>query len=212
MVVYNSFSEKRFFGIDKISICKQKTKSSQQILCLEWKYDNEGKYFKYRVRVLGKRFKFELRYLWFEEEGDFIRVDKNISKIRGKLVSKYMFDEGQYYEFSFSDELESITRKKRRFISGMFDQNVKYRFFYMLLMSLKRARVFYLGYFFRKRQISWKLEYNQDVRRFKRYENFEDYTFDFDNYYVSHDDNQEYIEYGSYLGDSYFSFLYFKMF
>lgn len=212
MAVYNSSPEKRPLGTDKISTCKQKTKSSQQTLCSEWKHDNEGKYSKHRVRAPGKRSKSELRYSWLEEEGDSIRVDKNISKTRGKLAPKHMLDEGQYHESSSSDELESTTRKKRRLTSGMFDQNVKYRPLHMPSMPPKRARAFYLGYFSRKRQTPWKSEYNQDVRRFKRYENSEDYTLDSDNYYVSHDDNQEHIEYGSYLGDSYSSSLYFKMF
>ncbi|XP_028628985.1 A-kinase anchor protein 17B [Grammomys surdaster] len=212
VAVFNSSPEKRPLGTEKISTCKQKSRSSQQTLCSEWKHDSEEKYSKHKVRAPGKRSKYELRYSWLEDECNSIRVDKNVSKTRGKLAPKYMLDEGYYHESSSSDELENTTRKRRRLTSSMFDQNMKYRPLHMPLMPPKRARALYLGYFSRKRQNPWKSEYNQDVRRFKRYESSEDYMLDSDNYYVSHDDNQEHNEYGSYLGDGYSDSLYFKMF
>ncbi|XP_052027065.1 A-kinase anchor protein 17B [Apodemus sylvaticus] len=212
VAVYDSSQDKRPLGTDKVSTCKQKPRSSQQTLCSEWKHDSEEKYSKHRVRAPGKRSKYELRDSWLEDECDSIRVDKNISKTRGKLAPKYMLDEGYYHESSSSDELENTTRKRRRLTSSMFDQNVKYRPLPMPLMPPKRAKAFYLGYFSRKRQNPWKSEYNQDGRRFKRYENSEDYMLDSDNYYVNPDDNQEHIENGSYAGDSYSGSLYFKMF
>lgn len=212
VAVYHSSPDKRPLGTDRISTCKQKTRSSQQTLFSERKHDSEEKYSKHKVRAPGKRSKYELRYSWLEDECDSVRVDKNGSQTRGKVAPRHMFDEGYYHESSSSDELENTTRKRRRHSSSMFDQNVKYRPLPMPLMPPKRARAFYLGYFSRKRQNPWKSEYNQDVRRFKRYESSEDYMLDSDNYYVSHDDNQEHIEYGSYLGDSYSGSLYFKMF
>ncbi|XP_012978240.1 A-kinase anchor protein 17B [Mesocricetus auratus] len=211
VAVYNSSPERRPLGTDKIITCKQKTRSSQQTLYSEWKHDTEEKYSKHKVRAPGKRSKYELRYSWLEDECDSVQVDKNISKTREKIAPKYMLDEGYYHESSSSDELESITRKRRRLTGSMFGQNVNYRPIHMPLMPPKRARAFYLGYFSRKRQNPWKAEYNQDVRRFKRYESSEDYMLDSGNYYVSRD-NQEHIEYGSYLGDSYSGSLYFKMF
>ncbi|EGV98371.1 Splicing factor, arginine/serine-rich 17B [Cricetulus griseus] len=211
VAVYNSSPEKRSLGTDKIITCKQKSRSSQQTLYSEWKHDTEEKCSKQKDRASGKRSKYELRYSWLEDECDAIQVDKNISKTREKMAPKYMLDEGFYHESSSSDELESITRKRRRVTGSMFGQNVNYRPLPMPLMAPKRARAFYLGYFSRKRQNPWKSEYNQDVRRFKRYESSEDYMLDSGNYYVSHD-NQEHIEYGSYLGDSYSGSLYFNMF
>ncbi|CAH6779945.1 Akap17b [Phodopus roborovskii] len=212
VAVYNSSPEKRPLGTDKIVTCKQKTRSSQQTLYSEWKHDTEEKYSKHKVRAPGKRSKYELRYSWLKDECASIQVDRNISKSREKIAPKYMLDEGYYHESSSSDELENITRKRRRVTGTMFGQNLKYRPFHMPLMPPKRARAFYLGYFSRKRQNPWKSEYNQDVRRFKRYESSEDYMLDSGNYYVSHDDSQAHIEYGSYLGDSYSGSLYFKMF
>lgn len=212
VAVYNSSPEKRPLGTDRIGRGKQKTRSSQQTLYSEWKHDSEEKYSKHKIRAPGKRSKYELRYSWLEDECDSVRVEKNVSKTRGKVAPKYMCDEGYYRESSSSDEAENTTRKRRRLSSSVFDQNVKYRPLPMPLMPPKRARAFCLGYFSRKRQNPWKSDYNQDVRRFKRYESSEDYMLDPDNYYVSHDDNREHIEYGRYLGDSYSGSLYLKMF
>ncbi|XP_049977898.1 A-kinase anchor protein 17B-like isoform X1 [Alexandromys fortis] len=212
MAGYDSSPERRPLDTDKIMTCRQKTRSSQQALNSEWKPDSEEKRFRHRVRAPGKRSKYELRYSWLEGAWDSIRVDKNTGKTREKIDPSPVFDEGYYHESSSSDELESISRKRRRVTGSMFGQNVKYRPLYMPLMPPKRARAFYLGYFSRKRQNSWKSEYNQAVRRFKRYGSPEDYTLDAGHYYVGHDDNQDHIEYRGYLGDSYSGSLYLKMF
>ncbi|XP_015842590.1 A-kinase anchor protein 17A isoform X1 [Peromyscus maniculatus bairdii] len=212
VAVYSSSPEKRPLGTDKIMTCKQKSRPSQHTWYSECKRESEEESSKHKVRAPGERSKYALSYSWLEDECDSVRVDKNTSKPREKIAPKSMFDEGYYHESSSSDELESIARKRRRVTGGAFGQNMKYRPFHMPLMPPKRARAFYLGYFSRKRQNPWKSEYNQDVRRFKRYESSEDYMLDSGNYYVSPDDNQEHIEYGSYLGDSYTGSLYFKMF
>ncbi|XP_041502540.1 A-kinase anchor protein 17B-like [Microtus oregoni] len=207
MAVYDSSPERRPLDTDKIITCRQKTRSSQQALNSAWKPDSEEKRFRHRVRAPGKRSKYELRYSWLEGGWDSIRVHKNTGKTREKIDPSPVFDEGYYHESSSSDELESISRKRRRVTGSMFGQNVKYRPLYMPLMPPKRARALYLGYFSRKRQNSWKSEYNQAVRRFKRYG-----MLDAGHYYVGHDDNQDHIEYGGYLGDSYSGSLYLKMF
>ncbi|XP_026645944.1 A-kinase anchor protein 17B isoform X2 [Microtus ochrogaster] len=207
MAVYDSSPERRPLDTDKIITCQEKTRSSQQALNSEWKPDSEEKRFRHRVRAPGKRSKYELQYSWLEGEWDSIRVDKNTGKTREKIDPSPVFDEGYYHESSSSDELESTSRKRRRVTGRMFGQNVKYRPLYMPLMPPKRARALYLGYFSRKRQNSWKSEYNQAVRRFKRYG-----MLGAGHYYVGHDDNQDHIEYGRYLGDSYSGSLYLKMF
>ncbi|KAL1766617.1 A-kinase anchor protein 17B [Sigmodon hispidus] len=207
VTVYNSSPEKRPLGT-----CKQKTRSNQQTSYSERRHDSEEKYSKHKVRAPRKKSKSEQRYSCPEDEYDSIQIDKNTSKTRENIAPKSTFDEGYYHESSSSDEFESIARKRRRVTDSMFDQNVKYRPLHMPLMSPKRAGAFHLGYVSKKRQNPWKSEYNQDVRRFKRYEDSEDYMLDSGNHYVSHDDSQEHIEYGSYLGDSYSDSLYFKMF
>lgn len=212
MAIYDSSPEQRPLDTDKIMTCRQKTRSSQQALNSEWKPDSEEKLSRHRVRAPDKKSKNELRYSWLEGECDSIRVDKNTGKTREKIDPNPVFDEGYYHESSSSDELESISRKRRRVTGSLFGQNVKCRPLHMPLMPPKHARAFYLGYFSRKRQNSWKSEYNQDIRRFKRHDSSEDYMLDAGHYYVGHDDSQDHIEYGGYLGDSYSGSLYFKMF
>ncbi|XP_050998552.1 A-kinase anchor protein 17B-like [Acomys russatus] len=210
--VSTSSPDKRLLDTDKIITCKQKTKSSQQTLYSEGKDDHEERSSKQKVRARSKRSKYGLSYSSLEDDCDSTRVD-NMSNTRENLGPRSMIDEGYYHESTSSDELESTLRKRRRVTSNTFGQNVKYRPLHMPLMPPKHAGAFYLGYFSRKRQNPWKPEeYNQDLRRFKRYERSEDYMLNSDNYYISHDDNQEHIEYGSYLGGSYSNSLYFKMF
>ncbi|CAO2622696.1 A-kinase anchor protein 17B [Lemmus lemmus] len=212
VAAYDSSPERRPLDTDKIMTCQQKTRSSQQALNSEWKHNREEKQSRHKVRAPGQKAKCELRYSWLDGECDSIRIDKNRSKTREKIDPKPAFDEGYYYESSSSDELESITRKRRRDTGSMFGQNVEYRPVYMPLMPPKRARAFYLGYFSRTRQNSWKSEYNQDGRRFRRYDGSEGYMLDAGHYYVSHDNNQQCIQYGGYLGDRFARSLYFKMF
>ncbi|XP_004872211.1 A-kinase anchor protein 17B isoform X1 [Heterocephalus glaber] len=210
VTIYRSSPKEETLDNDEIITCKQKSRSSQQTLHSEWKHDGEGKYSKYKLGTPGKRSKYEPRYSWLEDESSSIRDEKSNSKKREKLTSNYLFEEGYYHEFSSSDQLKEITRKKRRVSGRILDHKVNYRPSYVPITSSKSSNALYLGYFPKRRDSSWKSEYNQDARRLKRHENSKDFMLNSD-YYIRRN-SHEHIDYGSYLGNDYTSPLYFQMF
>ncbi|XP_004442315.2 PREDICTED: A-kinase anchor protein 17B-like [Ceratotherium simum simum] len=211
VATYDSFPEKASLDADEIVTCNREIRSSQQTLYSKWKHDGEEKYSKYKLQRPGKRSKYEVRYSWLESENNSIRDWESNSIKREILAPKYLFDEGYYRQSSSSGLLDDITRKRRRFSNSTFDQKVNYRPSYVPITSSKNANAFYLGNIPKRRETPWKSEYNQDARRFKRYENSQDFMLNSDNYYIRQS-SQGHIDYGSYLGNNYTSSLYFQMF
>ncbi|XP_003797082.1 A-kinase anchor protein 17B [Otolemur garnettii] len=191
--------EKGPLDAHEIITCEQATRSSQETVSPEGKHDDEENYSKHKLRVPGKKAKYELYEL--EGESNFTRDEKN-SKKREKLAPTYLFDEGYYHEHSSSNPIENITRKKRRLSGHSFDQKVNYRPSSVPMPSLKSANAFYLCDFPTSGETLWQSEGNQEVRKFKRHENSEDFMLNSDGYYVRHD-SQEHVDYGSYLGNNY---------
>ncbi|KFO19701.1 A-kinase anchor protein 17B isoform X2 [Fukomys damarensis] len=210
VATYHSSPEEGTLDNDEVIACKQKSRSSHQTLHSEWKHDGKEKYSKYKLRTPGKRSKYEPRCSWLEDESSSIR-DENNSKKREKLTSSYLFEEDYYHEFSSSDQLEEITRKKRRVSGSILDHKVNCRPSHVPTPSSKSANALYLGYYPKRRESSWKSEYNQDARRLKKHENSKDFMLNSDNYYIRHNSNKH-IDCGSYLGNNYTSSLYFQMF
>ncbi|KAM6143757.1 A-kinase anchor protein 17B-like [Erethizon dorsatum] len=212
VAIYHSSPKEGTLDNDKIITCEQKSMSSQQTLHSEWKHDGEEKYSKYKLKTPGKRSKYEPRRSWLEDESSSIRDEKSNSKRREKLTSSYLFDEGYYHEYSSSDQLEEITRKRRRVGGSILEHKVNYRPSHVPMTSSQSANAFYLGSFPKRRESSWKSEYNQGARRLKKRENSKDFMLSSDNYYIRHNSHDEHIDCGSYLGNNYTSSLYFQMF
>ncbi|XP_066879243.1 A-kinase anchor protein 17B-like isoform X1 [Kogia breviceps] len=206
----DSSPEEGSLDTDEIITCDSEIRSSQQTLYSEWKHEEE-KYSKYELRKPGKRSNYELRCSWLEGENNSIRDEKSNSRKREILAPKYLFDESYHHESSASDQLDTVTRKRRRFSDSTFDQKVNYRPFHVPITSSKSANASSLGDFPKRREAPRKSEYNQDARRFKRYESSEDFMLNSDNYYIRRN-GQEHIDYGSYLGNNHTSSLYFQMF
>ncbi|XP_008569456.1 PREDICTED: A-kinase anchor protein 17B-like [Galeopterus variegatus] len=203
-----SSPEKVPLDIDKIITHEQETRSSQQTLYSECKHDSEEKDSKCKLRTPGKRSKYELKCSWLEGESNSFRDEKNNSKKRRKRSPESLFDEGYHLESSSSDLLEGIVRKKR-FSGSTFDQRVNCGPSHVPITS-KSANASYLGDFPKRRETSWKSEYNQDARRLRKHENSEDFMFNSDNYYIRHN-SQEHVDYESYLGNNYADSSYFQM-
>jgi hypothetical protein len=147
---------------------------------------------------------------WLGDENSSLRDEKNNSKNRGKLSSKYLFDEGYSYESSSSNQLEDIPRKRRRASSSTLDQEVDYRPSHVPTTPSKSANV-RLGYFPQRRETPQKSDYNQNTRRLKVHDSSKDFMFDSDNYYFRRI-SQEDINYEGYLGNSDTSSSNFQMF
>ncbi|XP_068389574.1 A-kinase anchor protein 17B-like [Eschrichtius robustus] len=205
VATHDSSPEKGSLDADEIITCDPEIRSSQQTLYSEWKHEEE-KYPKYELRKPGKRSNYELRCSWLEGENNSIRDEKSNSKKREILAPKYVFDKSYHHKSSASDQLDTVTRKRRRFSDSTFDQKVNYRPFHVPRTSSKSADASYLGDFPKRREVPWKSEHNQDARRFKRYENSEDFMLNSDNYYIRRS-SQEHIDDGSYLGNNYTSSL-----
>ncbi|XP_073919960.1 A-kinase anchor protein 17B isoform X2 [Castor canadensis] len=210
VTAYRSSPEKGTLDTDEIVTCKQKTRSSQQTSYSEWKHENEEKYSTYNLRTPGKRSKYEVKCSWLGDENSSLRDEKNNSKNRGKLSSKYLFDEGYSYESSSSNQLEDIPRKRRRASSSTLDQEVDYRPSHVPTTPSKSANV-RLGYFPQRRETPQKSDYNQNTRRLKVHDSSKDFMFDSDNYYFRRI-SQEDINYEGYLGNSDTSSSNFQMF
>ncbi|XP_059943993.1 A-kinase anchor protein 17B-like [Mesoplodon densirostris] len=175
-----SVAEKGSLDTDEIIICDPEIRSSQQTLYSEWKHEEE-KYSKYELRKPGKRSNYELRCSWLEGENNSIRDKKSNSKKREILAPKYLFDKSYHHESSASDQLDTVTRKRRRFSDNTFNQKVKYRPFHVPITSSRSANASYWGDFRKRREAPQKSEYNQEGRRFKRYEHSEDFVLNSDN-------------------------------
>ncbi|XP_077609204.1 A-kinase anchor protein 17B-like [Crocuta crocuta] len=210
VTTYKSSPEKRSLDANEITTSDQELRSSPQTWCSEWNHDGEESYSKYKLWKLAKRSKYELTCSWLENANSFMR-DENDSKQNEMLAPKYLFDKGYYRGSSPRDLLDDMTRKRRRFDDSTFDQNVNYRPSHVPTASSNSTNVFYLGDFPQRREIPWRPEYNQEVRSFKRHENFNDFMLNSDKYYIR-ENNQEPMDYGSYLRTSYTSPLYFQMF
>ncbi|XP_005410504.1 PREDICTED: A-kinase anchor protein 17B-like [Chinchilla lanigera] len=211
MVIYHSSPKEGTLDNDEIITCEQKSRSSQQTVHSEWEHDGEEKYSKYKLRTPGKRSKYESRCSWLEEESSSRRDEKNNSKKREKLKSSYLFDGGCYHESSSSDQLDEITRKRRKVSGSVLDHKANYRPSHVPVTSSKSANAFYLGCFPKRRESSWKSEYNQGARRLKKHENSKDFMLSSDNYHIRRN-SHEHIDCGGYLGNSDTSPLYFHMF
>ncbi|XP_023441612.2 A-kinase anchor protein 17B isoform X1 [Dasypus novemcinctus] len=210
VVTYRSSPEKGSLDSDEIITYDQGSRSGQHTLYSKWKCDSEKKYTDYKLRKSDKKSKYELRYSWLEGENYSNRDERSNSKMRENLAPKYLFDEGYYQESSFSNLLEDIPRKRRRFSGSTFDQKVNYRPSHVPITSSKSANAFYLGDFSKRRETPWKSKHNQDARRFKRHRNSKDFMLNSDHYYIRHN-SQGHIDDGSYFG-RYTSSLYFQMF
>ncbi|XP_029786459.1 A-kinase anchor protein 17B [Suricata suricatta] len=207
---YCSSPEKRSRNADEILTSNQ-IKSSPQTWCSEWNRDREESYSEYKLCKPVKSSKYELTYSWLTAENSFMRGERNNSKQRETLAPRYMFDEGYYRGSSSGDQLDDMTRKKRRFDDSTFGQNVNYRSPPVPIASSNSANVFYFRNFPQRREIPWLPEYNQEGRRFKRNENFKDFTLNSGNYYVRQS-SQQHMDCGSYLQARYASPLSLQMF
>ncbi|XP_004645771.1 A-kinase anchor protein 17B [Octodon degus] len=210
MAIHHSSPKGGTLDNDEIIPCKQKSRSSQQTLHSEWKHEEKSS--KYKLRTPDKRSKYEPRCSWLKDKSSSIRDEKNNNKKKRKVAtSSYMFNEGYYHESSSSDELEEITRKRRRVRGSTMDHKVNYKPSHVPITSSKSAHAFCLGYFPKRRESSWKSEYNQGARKLRKHENSKDFMLSSGNYYIRHN-SHEHIDYGSYLGNNYTSSLYFHMF
>ncbi|XP_053525749.1 A-kinase anchor protein 17B-like [Artibeus jamaicensis] len=197
---------------DEVITYNQQIKSSQPTLYSKWKHSGEEKFSKYQLGKPSKSSKYEQRCLWLEDENNSTQAKNRNSKKKEKLAPKYLFYQGNYHKSSSGDMLDDSTRKKSKFSDNTFDQKINYRPFYVPTTSSQCANAFYSRCFPQRKEFLQKLEYNQDVRMFKRHENSTDFMPTLDNYPIRHN-SQEHIDCGSYnLGNNYTSSIYFQMF
>ncbi|KAM5221497.1 LOW QUALITY PROTEIN: A-kinase anchor protein 17B-like [Ctenodactylus gundi] len=175
VATYHSSPEERILDPDEIITCEQKTRSRQQTLYLEGKHSGEENYSKPKLKTSGKRSKSELRCSWLEGESGSIQEESS-SKQRERPAHGYLLHEGYYCVSGSSDQLEEITKKRRRVSDNTFDH----------------AKDFYLGYFFPKQEVPGKSEYNQDARSLKRHEIYS--MLNSDNFCIRHDKSTSTIE------------------
>ncbi|VFV23042.1 a-kinase anchor protein 17b-like [Lynx pardinus] len=211
VTTYDSSPEKRSLDAAEIITSDQEVRSSPQTWCSEWNREGEERYSKYELWKPVKRSRYELTCPWLEGENGSMRGEKNNSRNRETLAPKYLFDEGDYRGSRPSDLLDDMVKKRRRFDDSTFGQNVNYRSPHVPITSSNSADVFYLRGFPRRRETPWRPDYNQEVRRFKRYENSKDFRLNSDNYYIRRN-SQEHADYGSYSQNGYTSPLYHQMF
>ncbi|XP_046938062.1 A-kinase anchor protein 17B-like isoform X1 [Lynx rufus] len=210
VTTYDSSPEKRSLDAAEIITRDQEVRSSPQTWCSEWNREGEERYSKYELWKPVKRSRYELTCPWLEGENGSMRGEKNNSRNRETVAPKYLFDEGDYRGSSPSDLLDDMVKKRRRFDDSTFGQNVKYRPPHVPITSSNSAD-FYLRGFPRSRETPWRPDYNQEVRRFKRYENSKDFRPNSDNYYIRRN-SQEHADYGSYSQNGYTSPVYHQMF
>lgn len=211
VTTYDSSREKRSLDAAEIITSDQEIRSSPQTWCSERNRDGEERYSKYELWKPVKRSRYELTRSWLEGENGSMRGEKNNSRNRETLAPKYLFDEGYYRGSSPSDLSDDMIRKRRRFDDSTFGQNVNYRPPHVPITSSNSADVFYLRGFPGRRETPWRPDYNQEVRRFKRYENSKDFRLNSDNYYIRRN-SQEHSDCGSYFQNGYTSPLYYQMF
>ncbi|GAB5584848.1 A-kinase anchor protein 17A [Prionailurus iriomotensis] len=207
----DSSPEKRSLDAAEIITSHQEVRSSPQTWCSEWNREGEERYSKYELWKPVKRSRYELTCPWLEGENGSMRGEKNNSRNRETLAPKYLFDEGYCRGSSPSDLLDDRVRKRRRFDDSAFGQNANYRPPHVPMTSSNSADVFYLRGFPPRRKTPWRPDYNQEVRRFKRYENSKDSRLNSDNYSIRRN-SQEHADYGSYSQNGYTSPLYYQMF
>lgn len=182
-------------------------RSSQLTLYSKCKHFGEEKHSKYQFRKPVKRFKYEQRCLWLEDENNFMRVENSSSKLEKRLGPKYMFDQDNHHKSSSGYLLGNIKRKRRWFCNNTFYQRVNYRPFHFPTSS-KFTNTFYSRHFPQRRQTTWKTGFNQNVRRFTRHENSTYFKTTSNNYTIRYN-NQKHTGYRSYLQNNYNNSLYF---
>lgn len=182
-------------------------RSSHPTLYSKSKHFGEEKHSKYKFRKPVKRFKYEQRCSWLEGE-NFMRAENSNSEMKKSVSPKYMFGQGNYHKSSFGYPFGNITRKNRWFHNNRFYQRVNYRPFHVPTTSSKFTNTFYSRHFPQRRQTMCMTGYNQNVRRFTRYENSTYFRPTSDNYNIRYN-NQEHTGYRSYLQNNHSNSLYF---